>query len=231
MISIDRSIIPACDVSLKQFKNLVKQTKNIKEVSAYKIGFELGLAYGLPKVVKDARKYTDKPLIYDHQKAGTDVPFTGKKFAKVCKDAGIDSVILFPLSGPETQKAWTNASLEKGLDVIIGVEMTHDKYFLSDEGYVADDSVIKIVNIALSQGVSKFVVPGDDIAKLGFYDSLFNDLNTGLDVSFYSPGFGVQGGKFDDLKFISHPLHLIIGRYLYESKNVKKTVEEIVNQL
>lgn len=231
MVSVERSIIPACDVSLKQFRKLVKKTSGVKEVSAYKIGFELGLAYGLPNVVKVARKYTDKPLIYDHQKACTDVPFTGKKFADVCKDAGVDAVILFPLSGPETQKAWTNASLEKGLDVIIGVEMTHDEYFLSDGGYIADDSVTKIVDIALSQGVSKFVVPGDDIAKLCFYDSLFNDLNTGFDVSFYSPGFGVQGGKFNDLKPISHPLHLIIGRHLYESKNVKKAVEEIVNQL
>lgn len=231
MISIERSIIPACDISLKQSKSLVKKTKNIKEVSAYKIGFELSLAYGLPKIVKEARRYTDKPLIYDHQKAGTDVPFTGKKFANICKEAGIDAVILFPLAGPETQKAWTGAALEKGLDVIIGVEMTHDGYFLSGGGYVADDSVVKIINIALSQGVSKFVIPGDEVSKLSFYDCLFNDLNLGFDVSFYSPGFGVQGGKFDNLKSINHPLHLIVGRYLYESKNIKKTVEEIISQL
>ena len=228
---MSRSIIPACDVSLKQFRKLVKQTKDIKEVSAYKLGFELGLEYGLPKIVKVARKYTDKPLIYDPQKGGTDVPFTGKKFANVCKNAGIDAVILFPLSGPETQKAWTDAAFEKGLDVIMGVEMTHDCYFASEGGYISNSSIHKIIDIALHQGVSKFVVPGDDFNRLSFYDLLFSNIDIGFDVSFYSPGFGRQGGLYSDAKNIKHPLHLIIGRSLYESKNIKKTVKEIIEEL
>ena len=44
----------------------------------YKVGLSLALDCGLPKVVEIAREYTDKPIIYDHLKAGTDIPEVGK---------------------------------------------------------------------------------------------------------------------------------------------------------
>src|SRR3989338_11087488 len=110
IIKIARSIVPACDMDdLPDFESLIKEVDAVKGIGAYKIGFELGLKYGLPAVVKAARKYTKKPIIYDHQKAATDVPFTGAKFAKVCKDAGIDAIILFPQAGPITEREWIKA--------------------------------------------------------------------------------------------------------------------------
>ena len=102
VVSAERSIIPACDMSdIKEFERLVQETSKVEGIGGYKIGFELGLLHGLPKVVEVARKHTDKPLIYDHQKAGTDIPDTGKKFMQTLKTSGIDSVILFPQSGPK----------------------------------------------------------------------------------------------------------------------------------
>src|SRR3989344_2829515 len=124
IIPIPKSIIPACDFEdIKTFEKLVKETDSIKGIGAYKIGFELGLKYGLPAVVRAARRHTKKPLIYDHQKAATDVPFTGEKFAKVCKEAGVDSVILFPQAGPATEREWILQCQNAGLVVIVGGEM------------------------------------------------------------------------------------------------------------
>lgn len=92
-----RSVIPACDVpTLEEFEEIVKETADVEGIGGYKVGLELGLSYGLGRVVEVARKYTAKPIIYDHQKAGTDIPDTGKNFAEVCKRAGVDAVILFP---------------------------------------------------------------------------------------------------------------------------------------
>lgn len=156
-----RSIIPACDVSLKLLKKILKKTSKIKGVGAYKIGFELGLEHGLPKVVELIRKYTDKPIIYDHQKAGSDVPFTGKRFAKVCKDSGIDTIILFPQAGPATEKAWIKSALEQDLGVIVGGMMTHEKYVASEGGYLTDDSILDMYINAAKLGVSDFVAPGN----------------------------------------------------------------------
>src|SRR3989304_3889003 len=120
IIQRERSIIPACDVQLDLYERIVKDTTNVDGVGAYKVGFELGLSYGLSRVVELTRKYNNKPIIYDHQKAGTDIPDTGKNFAGTMKNAGISAVILFPQSGPETQRAWTESAMEKGLVVIVG---------------------------------------------------------------------------------------------------------------
>src|SRR4051812_4749951 len=103
IIDRQRSIIPACDVDFAQFERILRETANIPEIGAYKIGAALALSEGLRSVVKIARKYTQKPLIYDHQKAGTDIPDTGKQFASTIKSCGIDAVILFPFAGPTTQ--------------------------------------------------------------------------------------------------------------------------------
>lgn len=55
----------------------------------------MALECGLPKVVEIAKEYTDKPIIYDHLKAGTDIPEVGKKFVGIVKDAEIDAVMIF----------------------------------------------------------------------------------------------------------------------------------------
>lgn len=132
IIQRKNSIIPACDVQLDLYEKIVKDTAGIDGVGAYKVGFELGLKHGLPKVVELAREYTNKPIIYDHQKAGTDILATGKNFARTVKNADVDAVILFPQSGPETEKAWIEAAFERDLDVIIGGLMTHPKYVRSE---------------------------------------------------------------------------------------------------
>ena len=89
-------IIPALDVAdLETALRLVCRTAGRASVYGYKLGFALGLAYGLPETVRRIREWTDKPLIYDHQKAATDIPDTGALFADVLKRAGIDEAILF----------------------------------------------------------------------------------------------------------------------------------------
>ena len=83
IISRDRSIIPACDVeTLDELKRLVKATCAVEGVGGYKIGFDLVIPYGMKKVVEEIRGLTDLPIIYDHQKAGTDIPDMGKKFMR-----------------------------------------------------------------------------------------------------------------------------------------------------
>ena len=124
LIKLKKSIIPSCDVdSLKKLSKLVKATCSVKGTGAYKIGFELVIPFGMEKVVKTIRKYTKLPVIYDHQKAGTDIPEIGEKFMKACKLA--DAVILFPQAGPETEAAWIKAAQKAKMNVIVGGEMTH----------------------------------------------------------------------------------------------------------
>ena len=108
-----RKVIPALDVTdLKQIEELIEAIDSQDVIYGYKAGFSLGLTHGLPKVVESIRKYSQKPIIYDHQKAATDIPDTGKLFAQTMKNSGIDEVILFPQAGPATLEAWVKAVQE-----------------------------------------------------------------------------------------------------------------------
>src|SRR3989344_5471565 len=168
IIKRDRSVLPACDVeTLEQFEKLIEQTTDVDGIGGYKIGFELGLGFGLSAVVDVARKYTDKPIIYDHQKAGTDIPDTGKNYARLMKRAGVDTVIFFPQSGPETERAWIYHALDNGLNVIVGGRMTHPAYSVSEGGYITDEGALDMYRIAARAGINNFVVPGNkpDVIK------------------------------------------------------------------
>lgn len=231
IIKISRSVIPACDVaSIKQFEKIVKETAEIEKIGAYKVGFELGLQFGLPKIVKATRKHTDKPIIYDHQKAGTDIPDTGKNFAETCKKAGVDAVIFFPQSGPETEKSWIQAAQNAGLGVIVGGEMTHKAYLEGDTGFIMNSAPARMYEIAAELGVKDFVVPGNKPEKIEFYKKILEA--KGIKPTFYSPGLVAQGGKISDsAKAAGENWHAIIGRGIYQAENIKQAALEFVKEL
>jgi len=231
IIARDRSVIPACDVeTLEQFEKLVEATANVDGIGGYKVGFELALGYGLPKVMETVRKHTDKPVIYDHQKAGTDIPDTGKNFARVCKKAGVDAVILFPQSGPETERAWIYHALDAGLKVIVGGRMTHPAYSVSEGGFITDEGALEMYKIGARAGVTNFVVPGNkpDVIKQ------VRELVEGEGVSpvFYAPGFIAQGGKIEDAaKVAGDRFHGIVGRGIYSASDMHAAAVEHTSQL
>lgn len=231
IIKQERSVIPACDVStLEEFETLVKDTAPVKGIGGYKVGFELGLGYGLGKVVKTARKYTSKPIIYDHQKAGTDIPDTGKNFAEVCKKAGVDTVIFFPQSGPETERAWLYHALDKGLKVIVGGRMTHSAYTVSEGGFITDEGALEMYRIAARTGINNFVVPGN---KPEIIEQIRGVVEAeGVNPIFYAPGFIAQGGNISEAaKVAGDRFHGIVGRGIYQAADKKAAAIEHASQL
>ncbi len=230
IINRDKSIVIACDVNLEKFEKIVRETADIEGIGGYKIGFGLALANGLPKVVEVCRRYSTKPIIYDHQKAGTDIPETGKLFATTCKDAGIDAIILLCQSGPETEKAWIAACQNETLEVIVGGLMTHAKYLRSEGGFIADDAVSEVYSIAADNGVNEFVVPGNKPDKIKEIKTLLE--SKGVDPIFHAPGFISQGGNVSEAATAAGTKwHAIIGRAIYEAQDVKKAALQCANQL
>ena len=231
IIERDRSVIPACDVeTLEQFEDLVKQTADIDGIGGYKIGFELGYGYGLPKVMEVARKHTDKPVIFDHQKAGTDIPDTGRNFARVMKRSGVDTVILFPQSGPETERAWIYQAFDNGLNVIVGGRMTHPAYAVSEGGFITDEGAFDMYRIAARAGVNNFVVPGNKPEVIQRVKDIVEE--EGVSPIFYAPGFIAQGGKIEDAaKVAGDKFHGIVGRGIYQAPDIRKAALEHTSQI
>ena len=229
IIKYNKSIIPACDVSnLNKLSELVKQTYEIKGIGAYKIGFELIIKYGANEVLEVIRNHTDLPVIYDHQKAATDIPESGEKFVKSCKD--MDAVIMFPQAGPETEKEWIKAAQKHNLKVIIGGEMTHPGYLESDGGFIKADAPERIYRIAAELGVNNFVVPGNKPEKIEYYKRILEEKE--VSPKFYSPGLINQGGTISNgAKAAGENWHAIIGRGIYQKENMKKAAKELVKAI
>jgi orotidine-5'-phosphate decarboxylase len=228
IIKLKKSIIPSCDVdSLEKLQKLVKSTYSVKGIGAYKIGFELVIPFGIEKVVKTIRKITKLPIIYDHQKAGTDIPEMGEKFMKACNL--VDAVILFPQAGPETEVAWIKAAQQAKMNVIIGGEMTHQAFLKEAGGFIDDNAPKRIYEIAASMGVADFVIPGNKLDKAIEYINLIK--NKIKNPVFYSPGLVAQGGSISDLAKKLDSWHAIIGRAIYEAKDMKKAAEELAKEL
>jgi len=230
IIERDRSVIPACDVSaIEEFEKLVEQTADVEGIGGYKIPAISGRK-GWETWVNAARKYTNKPLIYDHQKAGTDIPDTGKEFMRNVKESGFDAIILFPQSGPETERAWIYHAYDVGLNVIVGGEMTHPGYKRSEGGFISDDMLNEMYLIAARAGITNFVVPGNKTDRIAHYREILE--NEGVSPVFYAPGFIAQGGKIEDAaKVAGDRFHGIVGRGIYKADDMKKAAIEHTSQL
>ena len=229
IIKLNKSIIPSCDVSdLSKLKNLVKETCSVEGIGAYKIGLELCIPYGICQVVDVIREFTNLPIIYDHQKAATDIPELGEKFAKSVR--GVDAVILFPFTGPETEKAWIKACKKEKLGVIVGGEMTHKGFLESEGGFISEKESLKIYETAAGEKINDFVVPGNKPEKIKLYRAFLEA--RGIKPVFYSPGLIAQGGNItESAQAAGESWHAIVGRALYNTKDIHKAAKELVKNL
>ena len=228
----ERGLVIAADVAtLNELRQLAELAEEFKEVVALKVGFTLALRFGLPAVVKAAKGASDRILIYDHQKASTDIPQMGKPFADACSDAGVDSVILFPLAGPRTLEAFVATALAVDLHPIVGLAMTHDAYFHSEGGFIADSSPDTIIDIAIESGVRSFVLPGtktDVVSK--FAKGRLADHGP---VSILMPGIGSQGGSMATAFEAAspHARFAIIGSVIYKSNDPEATLTSFIAEM
>ncbi|MEK7510125.1 MAG: orotidine 5'-phosphate decarboxylase / HUMPS family protein [Patescibacteria group bacterium] len=236
LISLQKSLIPSCDVStLDKLEELVRGTCEVPGVGALKIGAELGLEFGLRKVVDTIRSVTDLPIIYDHQKGGTDIPAFGKNFAQVLRRAKVDAAILFPFGGRVTEREWISYLQDEGLVVLVGGEMTQEGFLESDGGFIAHSAPEQIYRIAMESGVRDFVVPGNKPESVKRYSQMFQENLGAGNFTLYAPGFISQGGDISATgKVAGDRWHAIVGSALYKEEgveNIKRVALKLTSQL
>ncbi|MEM4971364.1 MAG: hypothetical protein QXE01_08950 [Sulfolobales archaeon] len=207
-------IVVALDTSdIDLIRRVVEITSRFRDVTGYKIGLEASISHGLRAVVKVIRSVSDKPIIYDHQKAMNDTPHIGRGFARVLREAGVDAAIGFPHAGPKTMAAWIDALRGEGVIPIIGGEMTHEEYLRSEGGYICDDAPERIYLTALELGIEHFVLPGNKVDKALKYAEII--ARKARDPVFLLPGARVYS-DWDRISSEMIPLyrnvHLIVGR-------------------
>jgi len=216
LLGLSKSIIPAADLEGEHLPTLCRAVADIPRIKAIKIGFDLGLT-GLRQVV-DAVKGVNPEfkVIYDHQKAANDIPAMGERFANRLKASGVDAAILFPFTGPATQKAWTEACMNAGLIVLTGGVMTHPEFLASEGGYIPDDVPERIYRLAIELGVRSFVVPGNKLDWVEKLRALFDQEIGAGKFDLFAPGLVTQGGDVSACGKAAGPqFHAICGSGLY----------------
>ena len=74
-----------------------------------------------------------------------------------------------------------------------------------------------------------FVIPGNKPEKaIGYVNLIKNKVKNPV---FYSPGLITQGGKISDLANKLDSWHAIIGRAIYEARDIKKAADGMVKLL
>jgi len=232
VISRQRSIVPACDVlTLAELIKLVDQTRDVEGIGAYKLDAMSCVGpRGMEIVAEVLGALTDLPFIYDHQKAGNDIPDLGGIFGQNVNM--VKAAIIFPFAGPATQEAWIKAVQDEGVIPVVGGEMTHPKFMVADGGYIADDAPRRIFELATELGVRDFVVPGNKPEKVQAYRKLLEGLCGDDPISLYAPGFVAQGGVIKEAAQVAgESWHAIVGRGIYQAGDMHAAAVEHCSQI
>lgn len=237
LISAQQSVIPALDVRiLGKLIEIVRGTHDVPGIGAFKIGSLPVATHGMATVVTAIRRIApDVPIIYDHQKGGTDIPGLGSGFAAMVGEGGADAAILFPFGGATTEREWIKACQDVGLTVLVGAEMTQEKFFEDEGGFIAKSAPGRIFEIAVAMGVADFVVPGNKPERVEYYHNLFESFLGAGNFTLYAPGFITQGGDISETgKVAGKNWHAIVGSAFSEKDNaeaVRKVALQLTQQL
>jgi len=229
MFRLRSGIIVACDVDdLGLLARLVEATGDLEPVQGYKIGAGLALRYGIGRAAGAIRERSDLPIIYDHQKFGTDIPEVCVRLLEALRGSGVDAVIIFPQAGIEALRASVRGCRELGLVPMVGGEMTHRGYLSGEGGYIEDRGPERIYLDAAALGVEYFVLPGNRPAAMERYRDII--ARASAKPGFLFPGVGAgQGGDiaraFSILR--GYPSYAIVGRGIYSRPDARGAVLEI----
>lgn len=207
------------DVDLEDMTRILADINSLKkEVGGLKIGSLLVWKYGLGKIVSEIRKMCDFPVIFDAQKAGTDIPSIIEEQVKLASDTGVDAFIASALgAGPKTLESFIKSSLKHNLVPIVVLEMTHPMA----NAFLREDASKQVLTQSLEMGVENFVAPGNNPERIKMYRDLA--LGVRKTIKIFSPGIGPQGGG-PDTAVEAGADFVIVGRSIYEAKDPRKEV-------
>ncbi len=224
-------ILPALDMdSLDDMRRVVERTSRVEGVIGFKVGLTATLKLGLEGAVKHLRPVTDLPLIYDHQKAGPDVPDMAAKFAATCRAAGVDGLILFPVAGPRAVREFVGNALKNQLVPLVGGDLPLPDYNVAGGGFIADDALDRIFALALEIGATNFIVPANKPEKVKHHaDALKAKLKR---PSLFLPGIGALGGSieatFSQAKGCN--LYAVVGRAIYGAPDPVEAAKQLAGE-
>ncbi|MGA7327702.1 MAG: hypothetical protein WBX25_25215, partial [Rhodomicrobium sp.] len=187
---------------------------------------------GLSASVLRLRDMTNLPLLYDHQKAGPDMPDMATKFTALCKEAGVNGLILFPVAGPTAVDRFVGEAIKADLIPVVGGEIPVADYTIAGGGYMKADTLSLIMKRAAKQGANHFVLPARDNAKIAQWTQWIAENVRAPSV--FLTGFGALGGSIKEAFAAASPCpnaFAIVGRLITESKKPGDAARRLYDEL
>jgi len=224
-------IVVALDAdSVDESRRVVERTTDVEGLAGYKVGLTSVLRLGLAEAIRQLRAVTSLPLVYDHQKAGADVPDMAPKFAANCRAAGVDGLILFPTAGPRAVDGFVGEAIRNRMLPIVGGDLPFPDYNASGGGYVVDHALDLIFARAIALGADHFVVPGNTAAKLTHHVARVCEQ---VDLpTFLVPGIGPLGGTMTSVVKAARGARVfgVVGRAVYAAPDPRDAARRLVDE-
>lgn len=232
--NLNHGIIIECNFSgIGRLEAIVDATNDLEFVVGYKVGAELAVSSKIKDVVGMVKKYTNLPVIYDHQKFGSGDPnFSGGSFLETLKDAGVDGLIIFPHGGVGSLEAAIHKCLDLGILPIIGGDMVHEGYTEDEGGYINNAAPRKMYIDGANFGAKHFVIPCTRLDRMRIYcHTLGNMVNNPI---LFLTGVGIE--SCDDLVKAceivkQYHSYAVIGREITDEKDYRRAAEGIWKKL
>jgi orotidine-5'-phosphate decarboxylase len=233
MLLGDLGIVPALDIdSPLHLELVVNETSKRNGVAGYKLGLTSVLQFGLAESVRRLREMTDLPILYDHQKAGPDMPDMAKKYTAMCVEAKVDGLILFPVAGPTAVDSFVGEAVRAGLFPVVGGEIPVPDYGVSGGGYMLDDALDRILVRSVQNKADHFVLPANDGIKIARWSNWISaNVKNPLVMM---TGFGSLGGTIEDALTASSACKrrfAIVGRLITGSKTPGDAAARLFEQM
>ena len=226
-------IVPALDLqTVDALERVVEATCQVEGIVEYKLGAHAVLHIGLFQAVAAIRAITDIPVIYDHQKAGADMPDSARGFVEICAGSGISGLILFPVAGPTAVHQFVSHSVSAGLKPVVGGHIPVPDYAVSGGGFMADDSLDRIIALAAESGARAFVLPANEPDSIRRRAAWMLEHVTGPEL--YVTGIGPLGGSLVDSFAAAEGVAIhraVIGRRICAAPDPGEAARSLVEEM
>ena len=228
---LTHGIIPALDVSsTAAARDIVAATSSVPGVVGYKLGLATVLELGLAAAVDVVAGLTDLPVIYDHQKAGLDIPSNAINFARSLSAAGVRAAVVFPIAGPRATVKYTSAIRAAGIVPLVGGLLALSDYTRSAGGWVSDDVLEQVARISLAHSEHHLVVP----AGIHIGPVVRLAAEAGVRPRLFVPGISASGLELQALSAVAGSvagIYPIVGRAVVAADDPAAAAARLVSAL
>jgi hypothetical protein len=163
-------LIDINDPEKSNIENIVTITKDLDYIAGYRLGTRPVVKNGLKDTANLIKKHTPKPLIYDHQKFGNEIPeICSGDILDDIKDSGIDGIVILPLAGKRVLESTVNKCKKINLLPIVCGDLSHQGYFSSEGGYIENDIQQRIYIDAANLGISHMIMSCNQVDRIKIY--------------------------------------------------------------